>query len=145
MVPVQLALFSFTDLVIVFYVCLCIVSMYSLVVGIFVEADIQPTSPFAPLLYDLCGGTLYLPLVSQLLVLCISEEDSGRAAVCFIVSIAYRYCTLRSEALPLLVILQMVMMYSTTAVYVGVYRGDEGNAGKCDINFAPRCGSETTL
>lgn len=33
----------------------------------------------------------------------------------------------------------MLMMYSSTAVYVGVYRGDQGSAGKCDINFAPRC------
>ncbi len=52
------------------------------------ETDVyrQPTSPLAPVLYEVFGGLFYLPIVSRLLSLAIQTTDTAIAIGCMIVS-----------------------------------------------------------
>jgi hypothetical protein len=114
-ISIQVSLLSIASDHITFYVVVVLVAMYSLFVGVFVEANVQPSDPLAPLLYDFCAGTLYLPLVSRLITVMRQSPTSTITAVSLLA----------------------LVFYSSTAVFVGVYRGDQG-AQKSDINYVPR-------
>lgn len=112
---IQVSLLAIASDHITFYVVIVLVALYSLFVGVFVEVNVQPSDPLAPVLYDFCAGTLYLPLVSRLITVMRKSSSSTITAVSLLA----------------------LVFYSSTAVFVGVYRGDQG-AQKSDINYVPR-------
>jgi hypothetical protein len=139
-----------------YWLLLGYVMLYSGLAGFFVETNRQPNDPIAPLLFEIMPGTLYLTVVSRLISIVLDTGYGTRAVGALLVRVTVSLLLL-SLLLRLLVVMcnsilthcwlnaahgdavrvQSLLFYASTAVFVGVYRGDKASS-KSDINYVPR-------
>ena len=101
----------------------------------------KPTDKISMFLFQFAAGTCYLPITSRLLDVGVNTHSSYRAATCFLVrcdvSSSLRRVEVQVAAMTMLLSLQGLLFYASTAVYVGVYRSDHRKFSS-DVNYVPR-------
>ena len=112
--PLQRLLFVFADDRLLFGFCVAAVSTFALLVGDTIYSRRSPSSAIGTLLYEGLAGVMYLTILASLLRLATVAYDSGCQVV----------------------VLLGVLLYSTPAVFVSVYRGDQRKFSS-DVNYSP--------
>ena len=97
------------------YLSSILVGLYALLVGLFIEQERCATDPLAPLLFEFLSGTLSITIFGSLLRVARDTHDTTR----------------------LIHVLLFMIYYTSTSVFVSVYRGDQ-ILRRADVVHAPR-------
>ena len=98
-----------------FVLAMALVGTYAVILGIFIEQERGATDPLAPVLFEFLSGTLFITAVGSLLRVARSTTNKAQQ-VCILLAFLY---------------------YSTTSIFVSVYRGDQ-IVLKSDVAHTPR-------
>ena len=109
------SILSIANNTVVYRFIIAFAAAYLLIVGVFVAWEWTATHPIAPLLFEFITGAMYLTISSRIFVVIHQTEASSRVGGCLLAALAY----------------------GSTAVFVSVYRGDEGAAG-ATVKYVPR-------
>lgn len=89
--------------------------LYILLCGIFIALDLTVESPLAPLLFTLLAGGFYGSITSGLLLMILYSQSASHVIVCLL----------------------MLAYYSSTAVFVSIYRSDVKKSPVGEIQLMP--------
>jgi len=84
--------------------------VYAMLCGVFIAMDLMARSWLAPILFSLLAGAGYVTVTSGTLFVIYASDSAGQIAVCCLV----------------------LLFYSSTAVFVSIYRGDATASGGFD-------------
>ena len=112
--PLQRLLFIFADDRVLFGFCVVAVSMFSLLVGEMIYSRHHPSSAIGTLLYEGLAGMMYLTILAPLL----------------------RLATVAHNPICQVVVLLGLLLFSTPAIFVSVYRADQRKFSS-DVNYSP--------
>jgi hypothetical protein len=90
--------------------------VYAFLCGVFIALDLMSDSPLAPILFGLLAGGGFVSVTSSAFFVIRYSPDVTHVAVCFLI----------------------LLYYSSTAVFVSIYRGDAASPDGTEIRVVPR-------
>jgi hypothetical protein len=90
--------------------------VYAALCGLFIALDLTADSWLSPILFGLLAGGGFVSVTSAAFFVVLNSSDTGHIVVCFLI----------------------LLYYSSTAVFVSVYRGDAANPDGTEIRVVPR-------